>query len=160
MGSRRCQVGLYFISFILHTHCNIRPQNAKELYNLRHAQLRNVVERIFGVLKKRWYILNRGPQYSQDVQAKIPSGLAALHNFILEYDPSDIDNYAEDILQIVSQETPEPLGDLGNGPIPRGEYQRSLSRRDRIAEEMWEDYQQFLQDHPEVLEGEDDHEEN
>src|SRR5689334_19273528 len=40
-----------------------RPQNAKELFNLRHAQLRNVIERIFGVLKKRFAILNTPMQY-------------------------------------------------------------------------------------------------
>jgi hypothetical protein len=32
--------------------------NAQELYNLRHASARNVVERIFGVLKERFeYVL-------------------------------------------------------------------------------------------------------
>ena len=33
------------------------PQNYKELFNLRHASARNVIERSFGVLKKRWSIL-------------------------------------------------------------------------------------------------------
>ena len=28
------------------------PQNHKELFNLRHASLRNAIERTFGVLKK------------------------------------------------------------------------------------------------------------
>lgn len=28
-----------------------KPKNAKELFNLRHASIRNVIERIFGVLK-------------------------------------------------------------------------------------------------------------
>src|SRR5215471_13726721 len=36
---------------------NCRPRNEKELYNLRHASLRNVIERIFGVSKKRFKIL-------------------------------------------------------------------------------------------------------
>lgn len=31
-----------------------RPQNREELYNLRHASARNVVERIFGVVKRRF----------------------------------------------------------------------------------------------------------
>ena len=42
---------------------NQRPRNAKELYNLRHAQQRNAVERIFGVLKKRFPVLNIQPEY-------------------------------------------------------------------------------------------------
>ena len=34
-----------------------RPQNKEELYNLRHSSLRNVIERIFGVAKKRFPLL-------------------------------------------------------------------------------------------------------
>ena len=34
-----------------------QPQNEKELYNLRHSRARNVVERAFGLLKKKWAIL-------------------------------------------------------------------------------------------------------
>ena len=34
-----------------------RPETAKELFNLRHAALRNVIERIFGVVKRKYQIL-------------------------------------------------------------------------------------------------------
>ena len=34
-----------------------QPQTAKELYNLRHSRARNVVERTFGLFKKKWAIL-------------------------------------------------------------------------------------------------------
>ena len=34
-----------------------RPKKAEELYNLRHARARNVVERTFGLWKKRFAIL-------------------------------------------------------------------------------------------------------
>jgi hypothetical protein len=34
-----------------------QPQTPKELYNLRHSRARNVVERTFGLLKKKWAIL-------------------------------------------------------------------------------------------------------
>ena len=33
------------------------PENAKELFNLRHVSLRNAIERTFGVLKKRFPII-------------------------------------------------------------------------------------------------------
>ncbi len=36
---------------------NRKPQNREELFNLRHSSLRNVVERIFGILKKRFPLL-------------------------------------------------------------------------------------------------------
>jgi hypothetical protein len=44
-----------------------KPENAKELFNLRHSLLRNVIERIFGVLKRQWQILGgKGCEYSID----------------------------------------------------------------------------------------------
>ena len=51
------------------------PQNKEELFNLRHAQARNVIERIFGVLKKRFRILLIGPEYDITIQAQIPAAL-------------------------------------------------------------------------------------
>ncbi|XP_028116143.1 putative nuclease HARBI1 [Camellia sinensis] len=37
-----------------------QPENSRELFNLRHASLRNAIERAFGVLKKRFPILGSG----------------------------------------------------------------------------------------------------
>ena len=47
------------------------PENAKELFNHRHASLRNAIERAFGVLKKRFPIIRSTtePTYSFDVQS-------------------------------------------------------------------------------------------
>ncbi len=76
------------------THLNVySPANKEELFNLRHAQARNVIERIFGVLKNWWDILNRPAQYSMTIQAKITRCLAAVHNFIMENDDTDIYHY-------------------------------------------------------------------
>ena len=47
---------------------NQRPRNAKELFNLRHAKLRNAIERIFGVLKKRFPVLTMAPEYPFESQ--------------------------------------------------------------------------------------------
>ncbi|KAH9086350.1 hypothetical protein LEN26_020207 [Aphanomyces euteiches] len=63
---------------------NTRPQNSKELYNLRHAQLRNWIERIFGVLKKRFRILESPPEYPFSCQVDLVYSLCALHNLIME----------------------------------------------------------------------------
>jgi hypothetical protein len=41
-----------------------KPENSKELFNLRHASLRNVIERIFGVLKRKYQILKTPSEYS------------------------------------------------------------------------------------------------
>jgi DDE superfamily endonuclease len=43
---------------------NKKPENAKELFNLRHASLRNVIERIFGVVKRKFKILAFKAEYS------------------------------------------------------------------------------------------------
>jgi len=61
---------------------SIRPQNPWELFNLQHAQARNIIEHIFGVLKQRFQILVLSPEYNMNIQARIPAALAALHNFI------------------------------------------------------------------------------
>jgi hypothetical protein len=47
---------------------NQRPSNAKELFNLRHAQLCNHVERIIGVLKMCFLILKCASYYPIDAQ--------------------------------------------------------------------------------------------
>ena len=67
-----------------------RPTNSREYFNLRHAQLRNVVECIIGVLKRRFRILVIPPEYDMDIQAKIPSALCCIHNIIRQHDPEEL----------------------------------------------------------------------
>uniref|UniRef100_A0A251TFF3 Putative harbinger transposase-derived nuclease domain-containing protein n=1 Tax=Helianthus annuus TaxID=4232 RepID=A0A251TFF3_HELAN len=64
------------------------PENAKELFNLRHASLRNAIERAFGVLKKRFPIIRSTaePFYSCETQSGIFLACCILHNFLLEED--------------------------------------------------------------------------
>jgi len=62
---------------------NKRPKDKKELFNLRHASLRNIIKRAFSVLKARFPILNKGRKgYSLKTQIKIIWALTAIHNFI------------------------------------------------------------------------------
>lgn len=63
--------------------------NAKELFNLRHAQVRNVIECIFGVLKQHFQILLLPPCYPLDFQPRIPVALYALQNFIQKLDKNE-----------------------------------------------------------------------
>ena len=69
-----------------------RPANYKELFNLCHAQGHNVIEHIFGVIKQCWEILNHPPQSDMSTQAQIPPAWAALHNFMMDHDPNDIED--------------------------------------------------------------------
>src|SRR5437762_8454494 len=59
-----------------------RPKDAKELFNLRHSSLRNSIERIFGVLKKRFPILKQQLEYEYVLQGQLVTALCCLHNFI------------------------------------------------------------------------------
>src|ERR1700731_2614135 len=73
-------------------HLLCSPRNYQELFNLRHTQLRNIIERIFGVFKKRFKVLVIPQEYNIKTQAKLVSALAVLHNFIRIHDPEDLPN--------------------------------------------------------------------
>ena len=62
----------------------------RELFNRRHSSLRNVVERTFGVLKKRYPIL-KGPMppYKIPRQCTIVIACCVVHNIIRENDIQD-----------------------------------------------------------------------
>jgi hypothetical protein len=71
----------------------------------------------------------------------------------VDHDDTDVEHYLQHE-DINIRENDQPLGDLGDGAIPRAESERASVLRDHIATEMWASYQQFLQDHPEVLDQE------
>lgn len=55
-----------------------KPKNAKELFNLRHSSLHNVIERIFGVAKKRFPCLKTAPDFSKQTQTEIVYAVTGL----------------------------------------------------------------------------------
>jgi hypothetical protein len=121
-----------------------RPASKEELYNLRHASARNVIERIFGVVKKRWAILTNPPQFDIELQARILPALAAIHNLILKHDPTDLEDF-DDVCD------PDPgyvvdFGSLADGQTSRAEKDRADKRRDVIAQKMWDSYQALLRE--------------
>lgn len=121
------------------------PKDYKELFNLRHAQLRNVIEHIFGVVKRRFRLMVAGPEYSRGVQAKIPAALAFLHNFIRHHDPFDEaeENSDRDSIKPPEQQdiNPEELGKY----VTQAERNRASAKRDEIAKAMWADYEKEVQ---------------
>ncbi|KAI3465065.1 hypothetical protein Pfo_021728 [Paulownia fortunei] len=58
------------------------PQNYRELSNLKHAKVCNVIERSFGLLKSRWTILRSNFYYLFKTQNCIIMVCCLLHNFI------------------------------------------------------------------------------
>ncbi|CAL9024076.1 unnamed protein product [Prunus brigantina] len=65
------------------------PENENELFNLRHASLRNVIERIFGIFKSRFTIFKLAPPFLFKTQAELVLACAALHNFLRKECGSD-----------------------------------------------------------------------
>lgn len=59
-----------------------RAAGRKEIFNHAHSSLRSVIERTFGVTKKKWPILGSMPSFSFRTQVKIVFACMALHNFI------------------------------------------------------------------------------
>ena len=117
-----------------------RPSNSKELFNLRHSSLRNAVERIFGVLKRRFQCLASKPQeFSFQTQVKLVYALTALHNFIRIHEV--IDPFEQEERAMAQAQPPDSgvQSDVVNEVTPQME-----TFRDRIAGQMWTDYQQIL----------------
>ena len=72
---------------------NQRPENARELFNLRHSKLRNVIERVFGVIKKRFPILYHMQSFPYTFQVQLVMCCFLLHNFIRLEDLYEDDYY-------------------------------------------------------------------
>jgi len=124
--------------------------NAKELFNLRHAQARNVVERIFGVLKQRFRILLLPPHYPLDFQARIPVALCALQNFIQQIDHNE-GAIPTDPYQAAHAPFPSDIDDVygGDGFIIEDDEEANSEvklRRTNIANEMWKSYLNYRAD--------------
>ena len=117
------------------------PTNQNELFNLRHASLRNVIERIFGIFKSRFLIFKSAPPFSFKTQAEIVLACAALHNFLRqkcrsdefssdEEDETDVDN---------ANQNSEENGGEENFETQEQEREHARHWRATIAADMWRD---------------------
>jgi uncharacterized protein YoaH (UPF0181 family) len=141
------------VSFFLSDNTVNRPQNHEELFNLRHASARNAVERIFGVFKRQFGIFKTAPEYPINMQAMFVPALAAVHNFTGVHDQDrlmDQTNSPSGFQQARSltagtEMEPRVITEEELGfNITAEEKQRANERRDRIARQMWVDYQAEL----------------
>ena len=57
-----------------------KPENSKELFNLRYSLLRNAIECIFGILKRKYQILCILSEYLIEIQAYIIIVCIILYN--------------------------------------------------------------------------------
>jgi len=147
VGCCRCSVCALFDGFNILLKQFNSPANAKEIFNLRHAHARNVIEHIFGVLKQHFRILLLPPHYPLDFQPRIPVALCALQNFIQETDSNE-GTLPTDLYQ--SAYTPLPFNaENDNGGFitdvdDDGNSEFKL-RRLNIANAMWRSYLDYLE---------------
>jgi hypothetical protein len=141
-----------------HTHQVHRPQTREELFNLRHSQLRNVVERIFGVAKKRFLVIAQGTRFDTEKQSRVQLAFAAIFNFLVMHDPNNTDfNFdpgASDELVWRNFDTATGLmsNNIGDeGEIPGApstqETREAEAWRDGIAQDMWDQYVEYQSRH-------------
>ncbi|KAI7945481.1 hypothetical protein MJO29_011869 [Puccinia striiformis f. sp. tritici] len=129
------------------TYLMVGPETKEELFNLRHSMMQNVVERTFGTWKKRFPILVHPLEYSLKTQRDLVLALAVLHNMIIEHtceptefviDP-DEDGAPTGEDDLPPEEEEEPTHSQ------RRERARNNAWRDQMAQDMWTQYQEYLQ---------------
>jgi hypothetical protein len=118
-------------------HGHHRPQNPQELFNHRHALMRNSVERNIGILKKRFPILHVATFHQLNNQVKIPAATAILHNIIRRQhgDEEWLDHEDEDLIPVATH-VDMPNGDDNH----QGHNHAGNTLRDQIAMQMWNDF--------------------
>ncbi|RKF78496.1 hypothetical protein GcM1_211064 [Golovinomyces cichoracearum] len=137
------------------------PQTKQELFNLRHAKLRNVVERVFGVFKNRFRIfLNGRDGFSLKTQDKLIIACSALHNWINEYGDKPRREWTkmkrkrggmarrryETILKQQEKARVNAVPDPELVYLSQKEGTRYIyAKRDSISDEMWSQYQSYLE---------------
>ncbi|PPD67962.1 hypothetical protein GOBAR_DD35160 [Gossypium barbadense] len=110
------------------------PENVKELFNLRHSSLRITIECVFGILKKRFRVLDAEPFWNFQTQVDIVLACCIIHNHIMRVDPSDLLNqglYEEESDLIIPTLTERE---------EREEAREWSAKRDEIAQTMWTNY--------------------
>ena len=135
-------------------HGEQQPQNPKELFNLRHAQVRNVIERIYGAVKKAFPVLSNMPTgYSIEEQVDIVECCFLVYNFRRIYKEfEDPDSFLEFNCWSEQDEYYIPEEDECDAPGDDVEQHESAAVnkgllnkwRDDIADELWAAYMDEL----------------
>lgn len=122
--------------------------NSKELFNHRHCSLRNSVERAFGVIKKRWKIIDDSePFFGYDTQVDIVLACCIIHNHIMGVDPNDVFLVEMDA-ELQRQQVLEDMQHQEN-PTKRRKVTRREQREEnrewsdfrlKMADDIWNNY--------------------
>ncbi|MED6181707.1 hypothetical protein PIB30_118851 [Stylosanthes scabra] len=117
-------------------HGSRAPCNHQEYFNKKHSSARNVIERCFGLLKKKWAILRSPCFYHIKTQSQIIIACCLLQNFIqmnMDSDPEEESSIPDDFA---------PVGD--DSAVDRIDVVESTvewtQMRDNMAVEMYEEW--------------------
>ena len=119
-----------------------RGENEKELFNLRHSSLRNAIERIFGVLKKRFKVLTHQGEYPYKIQVRLIKVLCCLHNIIRIVGGDDWfdEQWIRDLKNADSSQSDLSNEVMTSKAITAAQTKQANMMRDDIAEKMWSQY--------------------
>ena len=84
-----CQSLLAIVRYHLKEFSDCPPKNEHELFNLCYSSLRTAIEQGFGVLKKRFRVLDAEPFRSFETQVEVVLTCCVIHNHIIRVDPTD-----------------------------------------------------------------------
>ena len=122
---------------------NQKPQNRRELFNLRHASCRNMVERGYGVTQARLPVLTNMRKYPYEKQVDITITAFCLHNFIrMNQEYEDAFDHVPIAPELVEPLPPIPITDPNHNTALLNQW------RDGIAQQMWDDYTAYILLHP------------
>jgi hypothetical protein len=123
------------------------PINRREGFNRRHASLRSVVERAFGVLKNRFPIFRKMPPYPLRYQRLFIIACCTMHNFIRRHSGVE-DKLFEDALKglnpwvdltVLQSGAVVPYISRGLRPNQSSNSTKYMGKiRDAMASHMWE----------------------
>lgn len=118
---------------------NLRPGNKDELFNLRHSSLRNAIERIFRVYKRRFQCFDSAPEFSLSVQIQLVFALTAIHNWICQHSVEEDMYERQELLgedrRKEKLEQPELVTVMAKGTSSQMDQMR-----EDMAQKMWDDY--------------------
>ncbi|PPE01391.1 hypothetical protein GOBAR_DD01572 [Gossypium barbadense] len=126
------------------------PKNAKELFNLRHSSLRITIERVFGILKKWFHVLDTKPFWNFQNQVDIVLACCIIHGHKMGVDPSDLLNqglYEEPKFDLIipTLTKREEREEVREWSAKRDEIAQTIwtewsAKRDEISQTMWTNY--------------------
>jgi hypothetical protein len=101
-----------------------------------------VIERVFGVVKRKFKILDTVAEYLFDTQVDLVLALAGLFNFVRAHKDISDDLRAVDI-DLAREELEDEINLAPDHTQGSGDTEIKR-KRDKIAKDMWENYQRYL----------------